>query len=86
LEGRAVVELKPYYSYSEIARLERKSVATITGWISRDRKLPESERRFPGAYGGIVPLRDLKARHGWTNEDVKAMDLPEPVAPRVAAG
>ena len=79
------MDLKPLYSYSEVARLERKSAQTITTWVSRDRKLPEGERRFPGAFGGTIPLADVKARYGLTNDDIKSLDLPAPVAPRVAA-
>lgn len=78
------MQLKPFYTYDEVARLEVVTVGTLTTWVSRDRQLPEAERRFPGAFGGLIPLADLKARHGWTNDDVKAMDLPPPVPRRIA--
>jgi len=76
------MELAPFYSYATVAQLERKTVATITGWISDDRKLPETERRFPGAGEGLIPLAAIKARYGLTNDEIKALDLPAPVAPR----
>jgi hypothetical protein len=79
------MELKPFYSYDEVARLEQRSIQTITTWVSRDFKLPAEHRRFPGAYGGLVPLADLKARYGLTNEEIRLIDLPEPVPPRVTA-
>ena len=79
------MQLKPNYTYDEVARLERRSVDTLKKWLVQDRKLPESERRFPGAYGGLVPLADLKARYGLTNDEIRSLDLPDPVAPRVAA-
>lgn len=72
------MELKPFYTYSEIARLEGKTTRTIEGWISDDRKLPTEERRFPGAFGGSVPLADVKARYGLTNAELREMDLPAP--------
>lgn len=76
------MDLKPFYTYDEIARLERRSLDTIYRWVTEDKKLPPEERRFPGAFNGTVPLADLKARYSFTNEDIKAIDLPEPVAPR----
>jgi hypothetical protein len=71
------LDLKPLYTYDEVARLERRPLRTIQRWISEDRKLPEAERRFPGAAFGEIPLADLKARYSMTNEDIAAMDLPE---------
>ena len=78
------MQLKPFYTYDEVARLEVVTVGTLTTWISRDRQLPDNERRFPGAFGGLIPLADVKARYGLTNDDVKAMDLPDPAPRRVA--
>lgn len=73
------MQLKPYYTYDEVARLEGRSLETIYSWISRDRALPPAERRFPGAAHGLIPLADLKARYTMTNEDISALDLPEVV-------
>lgn len=68
------MKLKPFYTYSEVARLERRSLDTLKGWITTDRKLPTDERRFPHAFGGTIPLADLKARYDMSNDDIAALD------------
>lgn len=70
--------VKPFYTYAEVAHLEGRSVDTLVSWVSRDRKLPPGERRFPGAFGGLIPLADLKARYSMTNEDIADLDDPPP--------
>jgi hypothetical protein len=71
------MQLQPFYGYDVIAWLERRSRSTIESWLTADRKLPIGERRFPGAFEGNVPLADIKARYGFTNDDIKAIDVPE---------
>ena len=47
------------------------------GWLSRrpGSSWTIEKRRFPGAFEGNIPLADIKARYGFTNDDIKAIDL-----------
>lgn len=82
------MDLKPFYSYDEVARLERRSKSTIEKWLTADRQaFPDNPelRRFPGAFEGNIPLADIKARYQLTNEDIRLIDLPEPAGRRTPA-
>jgi hypothetical protein len=71
------MRLKQFYTYAEVAQIERRSTRTIEDWCYKDRKLPPAERRFPGAFDGKIPLADIKAKYSLTNDDIKALDIIE---------
>jgi hypothetical protein len=70
------MQVKPFYSYREVALLMGRSPRTIEDWVYKDRNLPPPERRFPGAADGFIPLADLKARWSMTNDDIAALSDP----------